>query len=228
MRNYSKFVLWIVFSLSVSLSAQEKDTLYIRFSDSLLNKSVFINEIDIYGDSITEKKTDNIVFLFSYPDLVSKLKKIKETDNIIQLPNGDIKLTMVGYSAGPPQYGVELDYYHLDIDGYERYRKWHTKYSDLIQSIKDKGVEKEKQLRFKKDLFETLFPPLQQLYVQLDFLQGKTIFSYTGTKKSYKQLNEKLENYRIVYVVMPFDFSNIYNYEYQLIQVKERYIMPGL
>lgn len=221
--------LIILLLVSHSLWAQNEDTLFIGFDRSQIGKSVFINTINAYGDSIQHNKTSTIVFLFSNEELILKLKtdEKKYAKKVIKIQDGK-KIKMVGYTSGPPSYGVELDHYFLSKEEYERYRRLSDKKSKLIEKLEKQGADKNSLKRLKKKLYENLSIPLKQLYVQPSFLKKKNVFIYGGSKKDYTDLVERLRTHRIVYVIMPFDFSKFYNFRYLLIQVRRRPMTSGM
>ena len=64
--------------------------------------------------------------------------------------------------------------------------------------------------------------------VEKSFLKGNNIFEFTGSEDNYLKFIKKIKEYDVLFILMPFNISEIYNYDYHLIQVNNRYIAPRL
>lgn len=226
-----KYIIPIIFLFfSTNIRAQKPDTLYISFSKDLINKSVFINQIDVFGDSIRNIKSERISFLFTNPDLMLKLKQKIETDSIATEEREKNKnfINYRGYSSGPPQFGIELNYYQRDSLGVNNYNRTKKYYLKSIGDMRKAGATEAQIRAYKKDLFRTLSPPLRQIFVQHSYLENKEVFDYVGTVKSYKALKNYLDTFAKFFVILPYNASELYNYDYHLLGVQKRYIVPGM
>lgn len=225
-----KFLLPIFCLFLSNFSQGQEDTLIIKFSKDLLNDKVYINSIDIYGKKIKKDKTANITFLYTSPQLKNKLTQKNEEDSIAKLERDKNPglINYKGYSSGPPQFGIQLNYYQLDSIGLKNYIKTKRYYDSSIDNLKNSGVSEEKFSQYKNDLYKTLSPPLKQLYVNENFIKNKSVFQFTGTLESYEKLKNHLEKFEFFFIMLPYSSQSLYNYNYHLIQVKERYIAPEL
>lgn len=208
--------------------AQESDTLVIKFSKDLIDKFIFINKINVYGVGVKKPETTQLTFLFTNPPLKKKLIQKIEKDSIAAIEKKPNQIIIKSYSAGPPQYGIEFNYYQLDTVNLKNYNQQKNYYFRAIDNLEKAGATKKQIKSHKKNLLKTLSPPLKQFYVNEKFLKDKNIFEYTGTMKNYDNLLKKLEKHSTTFILLPFDFSWLYNFKYHLIQVQERYILPGL
>lgn len=219
------FTFIILIFIYFNSFSQKSDTLFIEFSKGKIDKTVFINKMDVYGDTIDSPKKNNLVFLFTNEELLDKLDYKKEQKK--KYPN-----RIYGYSSGPPQYGIELDNYQLDSLGFQSYIKNLSNYKRIENNLKKFDIKnelkKEDLERFDNQMFETLIIPLKDFYVNQQYLNDKKIFTYTGTKTNYEEFQKILKKFRYTFIIIPYDFSEIYSYKYHLKQVKKRYILPGL
>ena len=212
------FTFIILIFIYFNSFSQKSDTLFIEFSKGKIDKTVFINKMDVYGDTIDSPKKNNLVFLFTNEELLDKLDYKKEQKK--KYPN-----RIYGY-------GIELDNYQLDSLGFQSYIKNLSNYKRIENNLKKFDIKnelkKEDLERFDNQMFETLIIPLKDFYVNQQYLNDKKIFTYTGTKTNYEEFQKILKKFRYTFIIIPYDFSEIYSYKYHLKQVKKRYILPGL
>ena len=72
------FTFIILIFIYFNSFSQKSDTLFIEFSKGKIDKTVFINKMDVYGDTIDSPKKNNLVFLFTNEELLDKLDYKKE------------------------------------------------------------------------------------------------------------------------------------------------------
>lgn len=213
------FVLLFFSMIFFNAQSQESDTLIVKFKNEVVNNFVYINKIDVFGKEVKKKKSTDIHFLFTNQKLKNKLDIKNERDN---------KFKYIGYSSGPPQFGIELNYYQKDSLEIRSYNKTKNYFLSIVKDLKENGAKEERILNFKNDVFKTLEPPLIQLYADESFLKNKTIFEFTGSEKNYKTFKRQIDNHEIIFVLMPYNISGVMNFDYHFVQVNERYIKPGL
>lgn len=208
----------------------ESDTLVIRFSKDLLGDKVYINTIDIYGNSIKKQSTEKISFLFTSPNLKNELLKKNRQDSIEQAEKDkDTNYIRIrGYSSGPPLFGIELIHYELDSTELKSFNNTKAYYDKTIKSLIKSGAKEEQVKNYRKNIYATLTPPLKHLYVEKSFLKGNNIFEFTGSEDNYLNFLKEIKEYDSLFILMPYNISEIYNYAFHLIQVNKRYIAPRL
>lgn len=209
----------------------ESDTLLIKFSKDLLGDKVYINTIDIYGNSIKKQSTEKISFLFTSPNLKNDLLKKNRQDSIERAKkdkNPNYIRIIRGYSSGPPLFGIELNHYELDSTGLKSHNNTKAYYDKTIESLRKYGAKEEQIKKHRKNIYATLTPPLKHLYVDKSFLKENNIFEFTGSEDNYLKFLKEVKECDTLFILMPFNISEIYNYDYHLIQVNNRYIAPRL
>lgn len=219
--------LFLLGTASYNLLSQNKlqppatDTLIIKFPRMLLNDKVMINKLDIYGDNIKTKETNRLTFLFISSNLKNKLNEKRKRDSI-RYENNRI-IVKPFYRGLSGQLGIEFNYYQLDSIATKGYNALKWQYDKTIHTILENGGTQDQVIKYVNSAHKSLFPPLKQLYVEDNFLKGKDFFNFDGTVNNYLQLKKKLEGRFVIFILMPFDTSDLYGYKNHLVQVKERY-----
>ena len=220
------FILCIVFCAY----SQKNDTLVINFDEQTINNFIFINKIDIYGKEINKTESTSIKFLFTNQNLKNKLVKKNKRDSVRNSKRikGKPFVSVVGYSSGPPQFGIELSYYQKDSISLKNYNKTKEHYLKIANSMEKFGATDKKVLNFKQNMLKTIYPPLVQMYADESFLKNKTIFEFDGSEENYENLKKHLKTHEAIFIQMPYNISDVIGFKYHFMQVYEKYILPGL
>lgn len=210
--------------------SQEKDTLIIRFSDDVIDDFLYINDIDIFGNKIDQSQSSQLKFLFTNQSLKDKLSQKRKQDSIRNSKRikGKPFVSVVGYSSGPPQFGIELNYYQKDSVSLKSYNKTRNYYLNFAERMKQSGATEKEVSNFKLNMLKTIYPPLIQLFAGESFLKNKTLYEFNGSSENYESFRKELNTHQVYFIQVPYDASSIYGFKYHFIQVRERYIMPGL
>ncbi|SEA71029.1 hypothetical protein [Psychroflexus halocasei] len=228
MKNLISFLLLL--NLSFVAQSQEKDTLVIQIKDDVIKEFLYINDIDIFGKKIDQSHSTQLKFLFTNQSLKDKLsqKRKQDSNRNSKRIKGKPFVSVVGYSSGSPQFGIELNYYQKDSVSLKSYNKSRNYYLNFAERLKQSGATKKEVSNFRRDMLNTLYPPLIQLFADESFLKNKTLFEFDGSSGNYKIFRKELNSHQVYFIQMPYYASDIYGFKYHFIQVRERYITPGL
>ncbi|MGO1752339.1 MAG: hypothetical protein ACTHYV_07590, partial [Psychroflexus sp.] len=164
MKNLIFFLLLL--NIPFVAQSQEKDTLVIHIKDDVIKEFLYINDIDIFGKKINQTQSPQLKFLFTNQNLKDKLSQKRKQDSIrySKRIKGKPFVSVVGYSSGSPQFGIELNYYQKDSVSLKSYNKSRNYYLNFVERLKQSGATKKEVSNFRRDMLKTLYPPLIQLF----------------------------------------------------------------
>lgn len=200
------------------------DSLFIKVSKEIIGKQLLINEFNKFGTVINKNEiTNRLIFLFITDSLKNQLLlQNKYTDSL----NAERGYLHPGRGNKIP-YGMDFKHYNLDFENSKKSLGQYQKSYDFI-ALPNEGLISNEQLeKWKEEISKWNDTPLGNYFISNSFLEGKNIVNYEGNETSYNLLATKTAKAKKIFLVLPID-NSIFQYDYQLIEIKEIYYQPRI